>query len=80
MTKFALAALAAVVLAQSALSAAGAPTNPSPKPSSFVPHSHTNNHVYGSPIQPAIVGHARTSHQKHLQKKRSLSGKNRNAH
>lgn len=80
MTKFALAVLAAVVLVQPVLSAVSAPTNSGAKPSSFVPHSHTNNHVYGSPIQPAIVGHGRNSHQKHLQKKRSLSGTNRNAH
>jgi hypothetical protein len=80
MTKFALAVLAALVLVQPALCADGAPPNSGTKPSSFVPHSHSNNHVYGSPIQPAIVGHSRTSHQRHLQKKRSLSGANRNAH
>jgi hypothetical protein len=80
MTKFALAVLAAVALVQPALSADGAPASSGTKPSSFVPHSHSNNHVYGSPIQPAIVGHARTSHQKHLQKKRSQSGANRSAH
>ena len=80
MTKFALAMLAAVALVQPALSAAVAVTNSGAKPSSFVPHSHTNNHVYGSPIQPAIVGHGRTSHQRHLQKKRSLGGAKRNAH
>jgi hypothetical protein len=73
MTKFAIAVLAAVALVQPALSAAGAPIDSGAKPSSFVPHPHTSNHVYGSPIQPAIVGHARTSHQKHLPKKRSLS-------
>jgi hypothetical protein len=80
MTKFALVVLAAIALVQPALSAADAPANSGAKPSSFVPHPHTNNHVYGSPIQPAIVGHGRTSHQRHLQKKRSLSGANRNAH
>ncbi len=80
MTKFALAMLAAVALMQPALSAAVAPTDSGAKPSSFVPHSHTNNHVYGSPIQPAIVGHGRTPHQRHVQKKRSSSGANRTAH
>jgi len=35
------------------------------KPTSFVPHSSAHNHVYGSPIQPAIVGHRKASHQKH---------------
>jgi hypothetical protein len=80
MTKFALAMLAAVALVQPALSAAVAPANSGAKPSSFVPHSHTNNHVYGSPIQPAIVGHGRASHQRHVQKKRSSSGAKRSAH
>ena len=80
MTKFALAVLAAIALVQPALAADGAPPNSATKPSSFVPHSHSNSHVYGSPIQPAIVGHARASHQRHLQKKRSLSGANSNAH
>jgi hypothetical protein len=80
MTKFALAMLAAVALVQPALSAAVAPTDSGAKPSSFVPHSHANNHVYGSPIQPAIVGHGRTPHQRHVQKKRSSSGANRTAH
>jgi len=80
MTKFALAVLAAIALVQPALSSADAPANSGAKPSSFVPHPHSNSHVYGSPIQPAIVGHGRTSHQRHLQKKRSLIGANRNAH
>ena len=66
MTKFVLSALVAVTLMQSALSVAGdMSTDSRAKPSSFVPHSHTNTHVYGSPIQPAIVGHAKTSHHKH---------------
>jgi hypothetical protein len=80
MTRFAIAVLAAIALAQPVLSATGATSDSGAKPSSFVPHSHSNNHVYGSPIQPAIVGHARTSHQKHLQKKRASSGASRNAH
>jgi hypothetical protein len=64
MTKFAIAVLAAITV-QPALSAAGGkPTDCEAKPSSFVPHPHTNHHVYGAPIQPAIVGHARTSHHK----------------
>jgi hypothetical protein len=35
------------------------------KPSSLVPHPTARNHVYGSPIPPAIVGHRKASHQKH---------------
>jgi hypothetical protein len=72
MTKFAITVLAAV-LVQPALSVAGNKT------SSFVPHPHTNHHVYGAPIQPALVGHAKTSHHKHAPKKRSSSAANREA-
>jgi hypothetical protein len=71
MTKFAISLLAAAVLMQPALSAAAdKPTHSAAKPNSFVPHPHTNHHVYGSPIQPAIVGHTKTSHYKHAPQKR----------
>jgi hypothetical protein len=74
MTKFAIIVLAAITLVQPALSVAGdKATDAREKPSSFVPHPHTNHHVYGAPIQPAIVGHAKTSHAKHAPKKRALS-------
>jgi hypothetical protein len=71
MTKFAITVLAAVTLLQPALSVAG------DKPNSYVPHPHTNHHVYGAPIQPAIVGYAKTSHHKHAPKKRSSRAANR---
>jgi hypothetical protein len=71
MRKFAVTLLAAVALAQSGLSAAA------DKPSSFVPHPHTKNHVYGAPISRPLVGHARTSHHSHTPKKRSSSASNR---
>jgi hypothetical protein len=77
MTKIAIAVLAAAALVQSALSAAT--TDSGTKPSSFVPHAHSNHHVYGSPIQPAIVGHAKTSHHSHAPKRRPLSRANRGA-
>jgi hypothetical protein len=74
MTKFAIAVLAAIMLMQPALSVAGGKaTDSREKPSSFVPHPHTNHHVYGTPIQPPIVGRAKTSHIKHTPKKRSSS-------
>jgi hypothetical protein len=76
MTKFAIAVLAVVTLVQPALSVADAPV----KPNSFVPHPHTNQHVYGTPIQPPIVGHAKTSHKKHTPKKRVSSAAHRDAH
>jgi hypothetical protein len=80
MTKFAIALLAAFTLVQPALSVAGDKSTDSPaKPNSFVPHPHTNHHVYGAPIQPAIVGHAKASHHKHVPKKRSSSAANRDA-
>lgn len=72
MTKFATTVLAAVTLMLPALSVAGdQPTDSRAKPNSLVPHPHTNTHVYGTPIQPAIVGHAKTSHHKQTPKKRS---------
>jgi hypothetical protein len=71
MTKFVLIAVTAATLMLSAMSVAGAASTDSrPKPSSFVPHSHTNTHVYGTPIQPAVVGHSKVSH-KQTPKKRS---------
>jgi hypothetical protein len=74
MKKFAIIALAAVTLMQSALSVAGdKSTDSRAKPSSFVPHPHTNTHVYGAPIHPAILGHSKVSHHKLTPKKRSSS-------
>jgi hypothetical protein len=65
MTKFTMIVLAAVALTQPALSVAGDKPADSPaKPVSFVPHAHSKRHVYGSPIQPAIVGRAKRSHHK----------------
>jgi hypothetical protein len=78
MTKFVTTLLVAVTLVQPVLSVAGdSPSDSRPKPNSFVPHPHTSHHVYGEPIQPAIVGHAKTSHHKHTPKKRSSSAANR---
>jgi hypothetical protein len=80
MTKFVITALAAVALLQPALSVAGdKPTDSAAKPNSYVPHHHTNHHVYGAPIGPPIVGHRKTSHQKHAPKKPSSSAANRGA-
>jgi hypothetical protein len=76
-TKFVITMLAAAItLLQPALSVASVkPTDSGVKPSSFVPHPHTKNHVYGAPIQPAVVGHAKTAHHKHAPKKRSSPGR-----
>ncbi len=62
----------AAFLIQSTLSIAQS-NNSRPKPSSFVPHSQTNTHVYGAPIGPAVVGHSKASHHKQAPKKRSSS-------
>jgi hypothetical protein len=67
MKRFAIIVLAAVLI-QPTLSVAQS-TGTRPKPSSFVPNPHSNNHVYGAPIQTAIVGHSRTSHHKPTPKK-----------
>jgi hypothetical protein len=67
MTKFAVIVLAAVT-GIPALSVAGdKPIDSGAKPASFVPHPHTSHHVYGAPIEPAILGHAKT--HKHTTKK-----------
>ena len=74
---FAILVLAAMALTQPGLSVAGAQSSDSrPKPSSFVPHAHTNQHVYGAPIGTAVVGHSKVSHHKHTSKKLSSSPKN----
>jgi hypothetical protein len=75
MNKFAIIVLAAATVMQSALTFAGDKSDSTPKPSSFVPHPHTNTHVYGAPIQPAIVGHSKVSHHKQTPKKRSSTPK-----
>ncbi|MGC1523777.1 MAG: hypothetical protein WA803_19705 [Steroidobacteraceae bacterium] len=80
MTTFASSLLAALLLAQPLLSAAAdSPPNGGGKSSSFVPHAHTSHHVYGAPIGPAIVGHAKASHRRHTPKKRSSSAVHRQA-
>jgi hypothetical protein len=72
--KYVVIALSAAILLQPALSVAGDNTTDSgAKPSSLVPHPHTKTHIYGAPIQPAIVGHSNASHHKHTAKKRSSS-------
>jgi len=76
MKKLPIIVLAAVTLMQSALSVAGdKSTDARAKPNSFVPHPRTDHHVYGAPIQPAFVGHAKTSHHKQTPKKPSSSPK-----
>jgi hypothetical protein len=79
MMKSAITVLAAVLLAHPVLSiAADKPANGA-KPTSYVPQAHSASHVYGSPIPPAIVGHAKTSPRKQAPKKRSSSVANRAA-
>jgi hypothetical protein len=74
MTKYALSLLAAVTLTQPALLIAGdKPSGCDAKTSSFVPHAHTSHHVYGAPIQPAILRHGKSSHPQYTPKKRSSS-------
>jgi len=75
MTKYVVIVLAAATLMQPALSAGAQSTDSRPTPSSFVPHPHSNTHVYGTPIQPPIVGHPKSSHHQQTPKKRSASRK-----
>ncbi len=74
MTRFAITVLAAVTLVQPVLSIAG-DNDSHAKPASLVPHPHTSTHVYGAPIQPALVGHSKVSHHKQAPKKQSSSPK-----
>jgi len=70
MTTIAITMLAAIALAGPSLSVAdGKPPDSGSKPSSYTPQPHTNRHIYGAPIQPAIVGHANTSRHKHAKRK-----------
>jgi hypothetical protein len=69
----------ALTLVQPSLGlASGGPTDVSAKSSSFVPHGQGHRHTYGSPIQPAIVGHSST-HQKPKPMTRSSGNALRNA-
>ena len=64
MTKLAVVVLTAIVMAMPPLAfAASKPTGSSPQPSSYAPRLHSNQHVYGSPIEPPIVGSAKSSHR-----------------
>jgi len=74
MKKFALSLLAAVTLAQPALSVAGdKPSGCDANSSSFVPHARTSHHVYGTPIHPPILHRGKPSHRQSTAKKRSSS-------
>jgi len=80
MTKFTIAALAALMLAQPGLTVArDKPTHACKKSSSFAPHPRTTHHVYGAPIRPAIMGRSKGSHHKHTPKRTSSSIANRDA-
>ena len=74
------AVLAAITLAGPLAAAGGNPTGAAPKPSSYVSGSHTNRHVYGSPIEPRIVGRATAPRHTHAHTKQSTSATTRNAH
>lgn len=71
MKQLAIVVLAAVLMQSASALAASTSTDSKPKPSSFVPHAHTNSHIYGTPIHPAIVSRSRTSHHKQTPKKPS---------
>ncbi len=61
--------IGAAMLAGPAVSLAGDKSDFGAKPTSFVPHPHTNHHVYGAPIGRAIVGHTRSARHKHTPKR-----------
>jgi hypothetical protein len=71
--------IAKLVLGAAALSisgtavATGTPPNSHPLPSSYAPQAHSDNHVYGSPIGPAVVGQSAAVHRLHASKKQSAT-------
>jgi hypothetical protein len=71
MKRFATIVLAGVLMLPALSVAADKSTDSRAKPSSFVPHAHSNSHVYGTPIQPAVVSHSRSSHHKLTAKKKT---------
>jgi hypothetical protein len=75
MSKWTIAAVAALALGHAAVavaadSSAGAHTNSA----SFVPH-RKSNHVYGAPIGRPVLSHANVSHHKTAPKRRSTSAR-----
>jgi hypothetical protein len=75
MTTIATAVLAAIALSASTPTFAdGKPNGSRRPPSSYAPGPHTTRHVYGSPIEPRIVGHAPASPRKHAPTKQSPGG------
>jgi hypothetical protein len=59
------AALAACILMASVSVAVADPPRPgSSKPSSYAPGKKAKNGVYGTPIQPPIMGHRKSAHHK----------------
>jgi hypothetical protein len=70
MRNLAIIVVAALTLVVPVLSVAGdQPADAAAKPSSFVPHAHSKQHVYGAPIPRPIVGRAKTAHHKHAPNK-----------
>jgi hypothetical protein len=81
MTRLAAAVLATITLAGATLAhASGKPVDTHAVPSSFAPRPHTGQHVYGSPIDPPIVGHAQASHYAHAATKHHTSAKKPKVH
>jgi hypothetical protein len=75
MKQFAIIVLAGALMLPPLSVAADKSTDSRAKPSSIVPHAHSNSHVYGTPIQPAIVSHSRTHHHKLTPKKKPFNPK-----
>ena len=81
MTTIARALLAAIMLAGATLAAAAPPSaDPRTKPSSYAPRPRTNGNVYGSPIDPPIVGHGAAARHAHAHGKRPTSAATHHAH
>jgi hypothetical protein len=81
MTRFTTAVFAAIALAAPGPTFAEVkPAASHPLPSSYAPRPHSEQHVYGSPIEPRIVGHAQASYHKHATTKQPTGAATRDAH
>ena len=75
MKQFATIVLAAVLIQPALSVATDKSTDTRPKPSSFVPHPHSNTHVYGCTDSAGHRGALRSSHHKHTPKKPAANPK-----
>ncbi len=60
--------------------ASGQPARSHPQPSSYAPRPHSTEHVYGSPIEPPIVGRAHAAQHRPVPTTASAKATTRESH